>query len=135
SLRIATRPGRPPEVVDAEVICLAVAQACLDFTEDARWLRNADQLVGHLFPRLLSQPEYGRRVRALAPAMHRALIFLARACPLSGDVVRLVDGTKIVGGMSRVTVKRSSLFGHCGYGYDASHPHYFWGWNLVPAVS
>jgi len=135
SLRIATRPGRPAEVADAEVICLAVAQVCLGFPQDARWLRNAHRLVGHLFPRLLSQPEYGRRVRALAPAMHRALVWLARDCPLSEDVVRLLDGTKIVCGMSRVTVKRSNLFGYCGYGYDASHSQYFWGCKLMLDVT
>ena len=135
SLRIATRPGRPPEVADAEVICLAVAQALTGYTEDARWLRGADRIVGHLFPRLLSQSEYGRRVRALAPAMHLALVRLARECPLSQDVVRLLDGTKIVCGTSRVTAKRSNLFGYCGYGYDASHSQYFWGCKLMLDVT
>jgi ATP-binding cassette subfamily B protein len=35
--------------------------------------------------------------------------------------------------MSRETVKRSNLFGYCGYGYDASHSLYFWGMRMAAA--
>jgi hypothetical protein len=45
--------------------------------------------------------------------------------------VRLIDGTKIICGMSRETVKRSDLFGCCGYGYDKSHSTYYWGMKLM----
>ena len=39
-----------PEVTDAELICLAVAQALLRFDDERRWLRAAARQVGHLFP-------------------------------------------------------------------------------------
>ena len=65
-------PGRPPEVTDAELVCLAVAQVLLRFDDERHWLRAAARQVGHLFPRLLGQSEYNDRVKALAPLMEAA---------------------------------------------------------------
>jgi hypothetical protein len=48
-------PGRPLEVTDAELVCLAVAQVLLRFDDERHWLRAAPSRVGHLFPRLLGQ--------------------------------------------------------------------------------
>lgn len=124
-------PGGPARVTDAEVICLAVAQAHLGFTSERRWVRAASKRVGHLFPHLLSQSEYNRRVRSLSGLMDAALRWLAADTPSSLDRVRLLDGTKIICGMSRETTKRSDLFGWCGYGYDRSHSLYYWGAKLM----
>jgi hypothetical protein len=44
-------PGKPPEVTDAELVCLAVAQV-LRLDDERHWLRAAASRVGHLFPRL-----------------------------------------------------------------------------------
>ena len=61
-------PGRPPQVTDAELACLAVAQVLLRYDE-RHWLRAAPKQVGHLFPRLLGQSEYNTRLKAAAPLM------------------------------------------------------------------
>ena len=61
-------PGRPAEVTDAELVCLAVAQVLLRFDEERRWLRAAPGRMGRLFPRLLGQSECNDRVEAAAPA-------------------------------------------------------------------
>src|SRR5215216_246474 len=45
-------PGRRPKLTDAELVCLAVAQVLLGFGSERRWLRFADQRLGHLFPYL-----------------------------------------------------------------------------------
>ena len=45
-------PGKPPEVTDAELVCLAVAQVMLRYDDERHWLRAAAARVGHLFPRL-----------------------------------------------------------------------------------
>src|ERR671910_2346074 len=66
-------PGRPPAVTDAELVCLAVAQVLLRYNDEHHWLRAAPSRVGHLFPRLLSQPAYNRRLRAVADLMDAAL--------------------------------------------------------------
>jgi hypothetical protein len=46
-------PGRPPDVTDAELACLAVAQVLLRCDGERHWLRAAPRLVGYLFPWLL----------------------------------------------------------------------------------
>jgi hypothetical protein len=55
TLRPRRGPGRPPQVTDAELVCLAVAQVLLGHHDERHWLRAAPARVGHLFPRLLSQ--------------------------------------------------------------------------------
>jgi hypothetical protein len=59
-------PGRPPDVTDAELACLAVAQALLRCDGERHWLHTAPRLVGHLFPRLLAQSQYNTRLRQIA---------------------------------------------------------------------
>lgn len=110
-------PGRPLAVTDAELVCLAVAQVLLRFDDERRWLRAAAHRVGHLFPRLVCQSEYNRRLRAVGGLMEAALRFLAAATPSSGDVLRLMDGTPVPCGSSRTTAGRSNLFGWAGYGH------------------
>jgi hypothetical protein len=34
-------PGKPPEVTDAELVCLAVAQVLLRYDDERHWLRAA----------------------------------------------------------------------------------------------
>jgi hypothetical protein len=67
------RLGRPPEVTDPELVCLAVAQVLLRYDDERHWLRSAISRVGHLFPRLLSQSDYNDRLKAAAPLMEAAL--------------------------------------------------------------
>lgn len=131
SLKSPSGPGRPAEVSDAELLCLAVAQAHHGYVKERAWLRVAPKLVGHLFPRLLCQSEYNRRLRSLSGVMLATMRWLARHTDSVHDRVRLIDGTKIICGMSRETVKRSDLFGYCGYGYDKSHSTYYWGMKLM----
>jgi hypothetical protein len=124
-------PGRPLEVTDAELICLAVAQVLLRYNDERHWLRAAPHRVGHLFPRLLGQSEYNQRLKDLAPLMEAALRWLAAQTPGSGELLRLLDGTPVGCGQSPITAKRSGLFGHAGYGYEPSHSRWYWGVKLM----
>jgi hypothetical protein len=94
-------PGRPPAVTDAELVCLAVAQVLLRYHDEHHWLRAAPARVGHLFPRLLSQPEDTRRLRQAAWLLEAALRWLAAHTPASGERLRLLDTTPVVCGRSR----------------------------------
>ena len=120
-------PGRPPQVTDAELVCLAVAQVLLRYNDERHWLRAAPTRVGHLFPRLLGQSEYNHRLKAVSPLMEAALRWLADHTPASAELLRLLDGTPVGCGQSRTTAKRSGLFGYAGYGYEPSHSRYYWG--------
>jgi hypothetical protein len=124
-------PGGRPEVTDAELVCIAVAQVLLRSDEERHWLRAAPKLIGHLFPRLLRQSEYNTRLRAAAPLMEAALRWLADATPATAELLRLMDATPVPCGQSVVTAKRSDLFGWAGYGYCPSHSRWYWGAKLL----
>jgi hypothetical protein len=94
-------PGRPPHVTDAELACLAVAQALLRHDGERHWLRAAPRLAGHLFPRLLAQSEYNTRLRQLAPLMEAALRWLADATPATAEQLRLMDATPVPASLRR----------------------------------
>jgi hypothetical protein len=128
-------PGKPPEVTDAELVCLAVAQVLLRYDDERHWLRAARKQVGHLFPRLLGQSEYNARLKNRAPLMEAALRWLAEATPGSAELLRLMDATPVPCGQSVITARRSDLFGWAGYGYCPSHSRWYWGAKLMLIVT
>lgn len=124
-------PGKPPEVSDAELVCLAVAQVLLRYDDERHWLRAASRQVGHLFPRLLGQSEYNARLKNAVVLMEAALRWLAGHTPATAEMLRLMDATPIPCGASAVTARRSSLYGWAGYGYCPSHSRWYWGSKLL----
>jgi hypothetical protein len=90
---IRSGPGQRPEVTDAELACLAVAQVLLRFDDERRWLRAARKLAGHLFPRLLAQRAYNARLKNAAPLREAALRWLADHTPATAQMLRLMDAT------------------------------------------
>jgi hypothetical protein len=124
------RVGITPQISDAEVITLAVMQALLRFTSEARWLRHAHLHLRHLFRYLPQQPGYNKRLRALAPTIEWLITVLACDTSLWTDDVWVVDSTPVECGRSRQTTRRSDLAGYAEYGYCASHSRYFWGLRL-----
>jgi DDE family transposase len=124
------RARRRPQITDAELVCLAVAQILLDIPSERHFLRFAISRLGHLFPYLPKQPGYNKRMRALAPQIVRLLNTIAFSSPSWCDAIRLLDSTPVPCGASRETVKRSEFAGHAAYGYCASHSRYFWGFRL-----
>jgi hypothetical protein len=113
-----SRPGRPPRLSDAELVCLAVAQVLLGCNSERRRLRFVGHRLRHLFPYVPGQSGYNRWLRAAAPALRLTLEHLARTAPSWWDQWRLLDATPVPCGASRETVQRSALAGWAGYGYD-----------------
>jgi len=124
------RVGIIPRVSDAEMLTLAVMQALLGHTSEARWLRHAHAHLRHLFPYVPQQPGYNKRLRALAATMNWLIGVLARDTSVFTDDVWVVDSTPVECGRSVETAKRSDLAGWAEYGYCASHSRYFWGLRL-----
>jgi hypothetical protein len=128
-------PARPavgiaPQLSDAELVTLAVLQALLGFTSEARWLRYARQHLRALFPYLPQRPAYNKRLRRSVAMMAGVMRALASTCDAWWDGLWLVDSTPVECGRSRETAKRSDLAGWAGYGYCASHSRWFWGLRL-----
>ena len=130
--RAPARPavGIAPRITDAELVTLAVMQALLGRTSEARWLRYAHAQLRHLFPYLPQQPGYNKRLRRLADTLRWLIGALARDTGLWTDDVWVVDSTPVECARSRETVHRSALAGWAEYGYCASHSRYFWGLRL-----
>jgi hypothetical protein len=124
------RVGIPPKLSDAELLTLAVMQALLGFTSEARWLRSAGRHLRHLFPYLPGQSGYNKRLRRTAELLGHVIGAIATDTALWSDDVWVVDSTPVECGRSRHTVKRSALAGWAQYGYCASHSRYFWGLRL-----
>ncbi|WP_435113469.1 IS982 family transposase [Nocardiopsis synnemataformans] len=128
-------PWRPqigirPRLSDADLVTLALMQAMLGHTSEARWLRYARTHLSEQFPYLPQQSGYNKRLRK-ATGLIRALIrHLATDTTAWTDDVWVVDSTPIECARSRETVKRSDLAGWAQYGYCASHSRYFWGLRL-----
>lgn len=122
--------GIAPKLSDAELVTLAVMQALLGFTSEARWLRYGHRHLRHLFPYLPGQSGYNKRLRRAAGLLGHAIRALASDTGLWSDDVWLVDSTPIECGRSRETTKRSALAGWASYGWCPSHSRWFWGLRL-----
>jgi hypothetical protein len=124
------RVGITPKLSDAELLTLAVMQALLGHTSEARWLRFARAQLRALFPFLPQQPGYNKRLRKCAATIGWLITTLARETTLWTDDVWIADSTPVECARSRETAKRSDLAGLAEYGYCASHSRYFWGLRL-----
>src|SRR6266705_5174845 len=101
--------GIAPKLTDAELVTLAVMQALLGFTSEARWLRHASRHLRHLFPYLPGQSGYNKRLRAAAGLLQRAIRVLASDTTWWTDDVWVGDSTPVEGGRSTQTAHRSEL--------------------------
>jgi hypothetical protein len=130
--RLPWRPrvGIAPKLADAELVTLAVMQALLGFTSEARWLRFARVQLSGLFPYLPQQPGYNKRLRNLAATMGWLIAVLGRDTSVFSDDVWVADSTPVECARSREAARRSELAGFAEYGYCASHSRYFWGLRL-----
>jgi hypothetical protein len=130
--RVPVRPrvGITPKISDAELLTLAVMQALLGYTSEARWLRYARTHLQPMFPRLPQQSGYNKRLRKLATTMAWLVRVLGAQTQIADDDVWVVDSTPVECARSRETVHRSDLAGWAEYGYCASHTRFFWGLRL-----
>lgn len=122
--------GITPRITDGELVTLAVMQALLGFTSEARWLRHVRSHLQQMFPHLPQQPGYNKRLRKLAGTMSWLIRALGARTAMFTDDVWIADSTPVECGRSRETARRSQLAGFAEYGYCASHSRYFWGVRL-----
>jgi hypothetical protein len=112
------------------LLTLAVMSALTGFTSERRWLRYANGHLGGMFPALIGQSGYNKRIRKAFWLFIRVIRMLAMDTTLWSDDVWVVDSTPVECGRSRETVRRSDVAGWAEYGYCASHSRFFWGLRL-----
>ena len=127
--------GIAPKLSDAELLTLAVIQALLGFTSEARFIRHAQTHLRPWFPYVPERAGYNKRLRCCGHLFQHVIDYLARSCPSWNDDLWLVDSTPVECGRSRQTQKRSDLAGWAEYGYCASHSRFFWGLRLHLVVT
>jgi hypothetical protein len=91
---MATPVGIAPKLSDAGLVTLAVLQALLGFTSEARWLRYAGRHLRHLFPYLPGQSGYNKRLRRTADLLGYLIGAVARDTALWSDDLWVVDSTR-----------------------------------------
>ena len=104
--------------------------ALMGFTSERRWLRYANGHLAGMFPALIGQSGYNKRIRKAFWLFIRVIRMLAMDTTLWSDDVWVVDSTPVECGRSRETVRRSDVAGWAQYGYCASHSRFFWGLRL-----
>jgi hypothetical protein len=129
--------GRQPLLSDSKLITLAVAQVMLGYHRERHWIRHlhSNPQWRSMFPYLLNQPGYHKRLKNAQPLLCKAILTLAACCPSWFDDMWITDATAVPCGMSRETVRHSDLAGHAGYGYCASHSRWYWGLKLYLVCS
>ena len=95
--------GIAPKLTDAELVTLAVIQALLGFTSEARFIRHARTHLHALFPYLPQRPAYNKRLRAAGATMQHIIATLARDCP-SWSSPRIVEGGVYAAGAAGVLI-------------------------------
>jgi hypothetical protein len=80
---------------DAELLTLAVIQALLGFSSEARFIRHAHAHLRAWFPYLPDRPGYNKRLRRAGEMFQHVIAALARDCPSWNDDLWLVDSTPV----------------------------------------
>jgi transposase len=117
-------------LTDAEVVTLAVAQAMMGISSDARFINTARKQLAHLFPLLPNRPGYVKRRQGLSDTIEWLISVFASDSPGFHDELVLVDSTPLECARSVETTRRSQLADAADYGWCASHSRYFWGFRL-----
>ena len=123
------RPGPEGKITDAELICLAVAQASTGESSDRKFLGMIAYRLEGWFPHLPDQTQYNRRLRRLAPYI--VMVQLGLAELIASGKTRLADGTLISCANYAGCASRSHFAGQAGYGFCPSKSRFYWGMRLV----
>ena len=116
------RPGRPALLADSEVITLAILAQWPRFRSERDFWRFASSHLHEYFPKLCSQSQYNRRVRALEPELRALQKALAGDLCDPSAVYRVMD-TTLIPAIVRVRASEASkgLFvGQPTFGRSAS---------------
>jgi len=128
---LAGKPGAKPKFSDSEVITLALAMDYIPYPSETQFLGYMRANHLDLFPDLIDQSQFNRRVRSLRlliEALRRVWVTV-----LGGmDETQLLMDTKPVPVVGYKRSKRHSDFaGSADYGYCASRNLHYFGYKLV----
>src|SRR5215204_2709255 len=128
------KTGRPALLSDSEVITLAILAQWPRFRSERDFWRFASSHLRSYFPKLCSQSQFNRRIRALEPQMRLLQLAFARELAEPSAVYRVMD-TTLVPAIVRVRASRKGLFaGQASFGRSASKTEWVYGFKVALVV-
>ena len=128
------KTGRPALLTDSEVLTLAVLAQWPRFRSERDFWRFAWAHLRPYFPRLCSQGQLNRRVRALEPELRLLQSAFAEELSEPTAVYRVLD-TTLIPAMVRVRACRKGLFaGQATFGRSASKTEWVYGFKVALVV-
>ncbi len=128
------RPGRPALLADPEVLTLAILAQWPRFRGERDFWRFADAHLRCYFPKLCTQGQFNRRVRALEPELRALQGSFAEELSDPSAVYHVLD-TTLIPAMVRVRASRRGLFvGQASFGRSASKTEWVYGFKVALVV-
>jgi len=128
------KTGRPALLSDPEVITLAILAQWPRFRSERDFWRFAQVHLRPYFPRLCSQSQLNRRLRALAPELRLLQRALAEELSEPSAVYRVLD-TTLIPAIVRVRASRKGLFAaQASFGRSASKTEWVYGFKVALVV-
>ena len=123
--------GRTVEMMDSEILTLIVAMDFLEFTSERHYLEFIRANYKYLFPKLLEQSQYNRRVRDLTPILESLRLTWANDLGLAIERYFLLDTTPVMALGYYRDKSRSDFLGSAGYGYCSARKLKYFGYKVV----
>ena len=132
--RVPRRPGRPALLSDPEVITLAILAQWPRFRSERDFWRFASAHLRPYFPKLCTQGQFNRRVRALEPELRAVQQAFARDLCEPSAIYHVLD-TTLIPAVVRVRASRKGLFcGQATFGRSASKTEWVYGFKVALVV-
>src|SRR5215218_9821533 len=129
------KPGRPALLTDPEVLTLAIFAQWPRFRSERDFWRFASAHLRPYFPKLCTQGQFNRRVRALELELRALQRDFAGQIAEPSAVYRVLD-TTLVPAMVRVRASLKGLFcGQASFGRSASKTEWIYGFKVALAVN
>jgi hypothetical protein len=125
------QPGKKPDFSDSEMMTVMIAMDYIPFPSERQFVEFVRANFLTLFPDLLEQSQFNRRVRQVAPLLEA----FRQSCLLELGITLACEGlldTKPIPVMGYRRSKKASEFaGSADYGYCASRKLHYYGYKLV----
>jgi len=133
---LVSKPGVKPVLSDSELICLSLSQDLLGFSSQRYFLRFMKNNYLYLFPDLIHQSQYNRRLRNLSRIINllREKIVKDLLFHLSSE--RILDTTPLpVCNLKRSFGKQTAFKGYASVGKCAAKDVKYFGFKLVLLIN
>lgn len=125
------KPGVKPRFRDSEVLTLALVQDYIPYPGEQQYVEFMRANYANLFPNLLSQSQFNRRLRGLRNLLEALRQHWLRELDVGLESQFLLDTKPLPVMAYKRSKKHSDFAGSAAYGYCASQDLKYFGYKLV----